>query len=303
MQRKPKIAVLSNCTGASISIALRVFEISEDVSSFELFSMSDTDRELLADSLSTYDFIVTALHGAKYGRLAAASLKKEFPSKTITFAVPFFSGLHPEFGYITHNGQHLINKNLLGDYHLGLPLELLKNGFDQAEIFEIISSNRYWSFFNPMKAWSLSIDTLKQRELDADIKFADFIESEALKSQCFYSFNHPSEKIVTQILRDFVRVSEIKSVIRGFPIAMHNLVDGAYLPVSDYVADELDLLYRTPQHIRRPRKVDEDFQILNLELVRKESFEFLLKYINENDARLEDLQVTSPIYFKDYVTL
>jgi Polysaccharide biosynthesis enzyme WcbI len=92
-----------------------------------------------------------------------------------------------------NNGKTL--QGPLGDYHNQTFLECWRNGLSIADAIELHYSIDYncESYGNIPE---ISLTELKTREKDCDIKISDFIEQRQHIHRLFFTFNHPTVKVL-----------------------------------------------------------------------------------------------------------
>lgn len=294
---RPSVAVLANCTHASIAATLRQCELFGKVQSFELYSLAPDLRSQVADELAGFDHILTIEHGESFLELSTAALRERFTSKVYSLPTPFFSGWQPDMAYLTNRGAFSDANHILGDYHSGLILAECQAGLSEQEVVERYVNGEAFERIDLQKIWNDSLSELRTREAQTDLRISDYIEAHSGGSQVFMSFNHPTEGLIRHIVQEFVnRVLGRVHTIAPLPIGQHNLYQDAFWPVHPVVANALNLKPSINQMFKSPNRFGAEW--FSIEEFARRSYRFF-----SIDNAPDNLAVLTPSYLQSNLIL
>jgi hypothetical protein len=242
---------MGNCQSAPIRDLLkRKIGVEADIVQIKpVHLLSKTDLGDVLVHLRQANIIVTHLISENYNELPIGTRQlKEIMrpgSKLIVVPNAHFIGYFPSFLYLKDSKGRTVAPRVAdyscfpSDYHdafciagkiKGLSLEELKSFYaEYAGAHDWIS-----------KYVGESLESLREREQECDVTFSDYIESEYTKSQLFWTFNHPSNRLLEYI------VAQIMGSIGMTPVAQENKVEylkGTVLPLFPFVANTMQMSF------------------------------------------------------------
>lgn len=253
---------MANCTHRSISEALRKSAVFEEVQSAELYSLSVEDREGLASTLDTFDFVLTVEHGASFGPLATAAVRERMGDKVFSLPTPFFSGTIPDMAYLIYQNNLARSEAVMGDYHSALILAECCAGYSEGEIVSRYLSGRSFERLDVQGIWEDSLNELKAREVSTEIALSPYIEAAAKDGSLadqFLSFNHPTEGLINYVASTFIE--KVKGILVSGELLRpdeHNLYDDAFWPMHPAVAERLGMPAISFKKFKRPARMGGD---------------------------------------------
>lgn len=196
---KIKIAIIGNCQARPIAEILRKQSDYIDIICEVIVHLTtDAEKEHYHPLLDKADVIITQVVADNYPCkfVTTQNLLNNFPGKVIKINNLFFNGYFPDFRYLRTSKGNLAGP--LTDYHSELVLNCYKSGFSKD--FTLSAFNKknirvkpYTNYFNH------SLNELKQRENNADVKICDFLEERLNDGQVlFHTFNHPTSELLVK---------------------------------------------------------------------------------------------------------
>lgn len=301
MVNKIRILVLGNCTSCSIALALKASNLFESVGTGVVFSMTDAERNAIASKISNYDFVVSLEHANWAGPLATTVLRERLGEKLITLPTPFFSGLFPDMANLNYKGVACYCQPVLDTLHSALILEEVKSGIADDEIVQRYVSGESFNRLNLNGIWNDSLEELKKRESQTDIKLSDFIEKTIEKKTIvsqFLTFNHPAEGLINHIATKAIHLITGKWLDKPLTREQHALNSGVRWPLHPAVAAHLSLPFSGDTRFRRPirlRTTAEEGWVEMEEFVRQ-SVTFFVQYKN-----LDRFEISTPYYLQKHI--
>lgn len=259
MANRANIIVLSNCTHASIKLGLLNSGTFATVDSVPVFSREPGDLNALSDSCKKYDFILTIHHGSEYGPVSTDALRDRFGAKVTSFPTPFFSALCPDMAYLKAGTEISRANSVMGDYHSALILGDLKAGLSCDQVVSRYDSGASFDSLDIKGVLNDNIAELKCREIRTELAISDFISEAIIDGSildAFLSFNHPTERVINHLIRNFIRTAGLQSQSKNFLSKdEHDLYKDAYWPVHPAVSETLGLPVSSKQSYKTPDRL------------------------------------------------
>ncbi len=255
MTKRPTCFVIANCTHRPIQAYLSATGLFSEVDSMALFSVKKDAFGEAFEKLKTYDYVFSIAHGRIWGSFEFTNLKAVFGNRAVTFATPFFTGLHPDLIYAA-NGQARAQSALLGDYHSGLVFWGFMTGRPVEEIIAMYHDAELPPIFALETAWQEAITELQARDRHVDIASAPIFDRMCREKAGMLTFNHPSMDIIAALCQGFCA-----KVFGGDVPAWadhgnihHHLTGDVRIPVMPAVIRAYQLPYRSlPTYKCRPK--------------------------------------------------
>ncbi|NKF50080.1 hypothetical protein G3R49_05790 [Shewanella sp. WXL01] len=225
--------VIGNCQAGPIAAMLdRMLPCWTKLQPILVHLINDQNKKQYAEIIKKADVIIHQPVSNAFGEFSTNNLKKIFHNKKfISFPVLYFSGYFSSLMYLRKPGGGTL-PGVLGDYHDSRLVRGVLSGLSNEEIVESISKS---SAVNARTKCKESIDVLRKREEELDIRVSNYLESEFSKRQLFYVFNHPSNELLLKVARSVIDILQ--------EVEVHQTFDKEYLDAlvcpadSDFIAE------------------------------------------------------------------
>lgn len=210
-----RIVVYGNCQagpiGRLIERATTGFEVVRVPPVHTILSTEILEIENLFRSA---DIVLGQPIGANWGRLGSESLKSFFEgSSWIEFPSIYFGGLFPYLQY-ARNGVGGVFRGPLGDYHDKRILKSFINGSSELEcLVDLLKLNENYCKSHFIK----SLNESRDRERNLQIQIMPYIEKHLTETRTLYTFNHPTNAVLWNIVIQFLDLIGTQSIIDGPP--------------------------------------------------------------------------------------
>jgi hypothetical protein len=200
-----KIAIIGNCQARPLAqligimtpeveiVTVAIAQLLKDAQEPEYMSKFDECDYIFAQKITdTYEckFIRTKL------------LKERYKDKIVTWINMYYTGYNPELVSI-RSASRLPLRGPLGDYHSETIIKGYRQGLSPAKCVERMFDPEY----NREKfagVPGLSLSELALRESDTDIRIAKFIAEYQGKERLFFTFNHPTSRLLIETSRQLL---------------------------------------------------------------------------------------------------
>jgi hypothetical protein len=253
---RQKVLILANCQGPALSKILEKVVDPDGKPVFELLSIKPvyelkaTEQSLLEELCQKCDILLYQPH-IKYQitpewRTSDYWVSITSAKRIISFPSIYFGGYNPELTYLRNNHSHHLNDGFV-DYHDKRIVKLFLDGYSKFEL------ERMFSKLQPVrndviKLANDSISALRMREQehDLDIIISDYIECNYQKERLFFTYNHPSNSILYEVIRQFMLLLKVESynMYKDFS----ELLCFDLFPISTSVIKYLDLEFSSDQN-------------------------------------------------------
>ena len=252
-----KIAVVANCQARPIAF---LFENALDGVEVVTVAIVHLLKDEQACEYESYfknaDFIVTQKIADNYPCqfIRTSELRKQYSQKIIEIPNLFYSGYNPELRYYRIPGKGTLN-GPLGDYHNELLFEAWSQGRSVADTKDIASDEGIWvEKYSHIPEQSLL--ELSKREFELDVEITDFLSLNISKERLFYTFNHPSLKVLAELVKR-IAVLISRRLKASFNIkAVDEPLNQFYIPINPHAASIIgfDLNKNTVSNCRGLKK-------------------------------------------------
>lgn len=237
-----RLLILSNCTHVGLARYAAALQAFESVTSHAIYEGDEAGRNAIHERLHEYDLILTIFHGAAWGSLATERLKQRFGDRTLSFPSIYFPALQPDCCLLVDRAgkpfPYIGSAGLLRMHQHGVGPEAALRRLQRGELP---------LFIEPRAYWDRSLDALRSRDAVCDIAIADIIEEECRLRPSMFTFNHHDMRILKRVVDAALILWGVAAPPRAAAEIRHDLEDHTIWPVYDFVAEALDLPYRTPQ--------------------------------------------------------
>ena len=205
-----KLLVIANCQGLPLARLLEVWFESSTVDVIAVHQSTQPSLQLFKSFLGeNYDAVLTQPISETYPLEFArtARIKDAFKGKTFTWPNAYFRGYNPELQYLRRGGSHCLGP--LGDYHVTTLIQAYLKGEAVEQAANLLADEDYnRSAYGAVAAQSLG--ELRERERSIDVPVASFIDENFAKQRLFYSFNHPSNRLLFELAQGLARKIGLK---------------------------------------------------------------------------------------------
>ena len=220
IQRKKKAAILANCQGQSIAHLLKKNDVF--AKAFDLLPLNpihllkESDAPKIHELVSSLDLLIHQPIGPHYGVFSSDNIVKSMKpdSCSISFPVLFFSGYNPETVYMKNIAGKTIQEMGYNDLNI---MKLFLAGFSPQDIVDQIISEDFYSHAFILNNYEQSINSLKEREKDLDVKISQFINNFAKERRLFFSMNHPTNEVLQKVTAQILSLLSIPFVNLNLP--------------------------------------------------------------------------------------
>lgn len=206
-----QIIVLGNCQARPVATYLN--EMTGGVSQYTPLIAHLSNSEQEADDfriLDAADLILTQPieDTFKASHLATSLLKMRYPNNVITWPNLFFIGQTPDIISLRDELGKVINGPLESYQSAGV-VNCWQNGMNADQAIEFLRNELPFPADVLKKAIVLSWENLSTRESQLDVRITDFIESRIERERLFFTFNHPSSRLLIEISERLCRVCDV----------------------------------------------------------------------------------------------
>lgn len=246
-----KVCILGNCQAQHLEMMIRIANPDVSVERLKpVFMMSAEDREPVYAALERADLVFAQRIAQEFGQnwLASTEIRATFGDKTIVWPNIYFDGIFPGIQYIYMKGGWKL-EGPLGDYHFAQIAQCFARGASLEEALDAFAGEKLLDLYpDPVGE---SLQRLREREADADLVISDHIEQRFAAERCFYTPNHPTNKVLGEMLRRMGERAAIELDIAKAINAPYRL-DEIYVATSAALVRKLDLPYdHEPSYLGR----------------------------------------------------
>ncbi|MCH2154699.1 MAG: WcbI family polysaccharide biosynthesis putative acetyltransferase [Opitutales bacterium] len=194
-----KVAVVANCQGRPISELLELCLPNLEVTYTAIVHLlKPADREHFFNELHNADLVIAQWVNDQYPREYCRTnvLRELFSDKLIVISNLYFRGQNPDLFYLRSDSNANI-EGPLGPYHssyvlrewlAGKSVDEIAEGWESVEVQKQIYGG----------VAEQSLQDLRSREREADVKISDYIEAHWKNKLLFYTFNHPTNELLVE---------------------------------------------------------------------------------------------------------
>lgn len=199
---KTQVLVVANCQGPFIARALELLHPGIAAKSIVVFQADKTKAAQYNKMIATSDFVFhfNVKPGFFLPALEARNIRSAVGDRSKTITNLFFSGLHPDFCYV--GGMNQRKPGPFGEYHSRFAITGYKLGLPAAETAALMGDAGLQEQLGYRDAFQNSIDELKHRDTELDIRFASVLEP-MMKGGALpmFTFNHPTPWVLLELAR------------------------------------------------------------------------------------------------------
>lgn len=273
------VGVLANCQVKPIQTILSSSAVfAQDhtiVPILPVHLISAEELETTARKIYDLDVLITqpVLDAARFGPLATTTLHESAPSSLSILKIPaiFYDGYFPTFGPIPGLKSSL---NFVHDYFI---TACFLRGLSVDQCIERLE-NDYMEEAEIDRRHTLSLRALKKREADfeVDVPISNHIEYRYAEEQLLFTFNHPTNTLVTSLCNDILEKLGYAADACPPP---GELLAGVHAPVYQPIRKALGLKWESPVPANEG----------NCMSLREMVEGFYLTYRSEDGAKLRDV--------------
>jgi hypothetical protein len=265
-----RIAIVGNCQARPVGTYLKQMCPSAEVLPETIVHLSklETSKDDL-DRLDKADLVIAQLvqDGYPASHLTSNNLRQRYGSKLLTWPNLFFTGNCVGTVYITkNNGSRLTGP--LAVYHNRFVYEAWQAGIPVSDASSTVRQYYLKETDSIRGSVQASLDEFERRDIDADIRIFDYLNSNWRRQKLFYTFNHPSSSLMIELTR---RIAEAAKINVEIDIAEYFEPEplNQYVPGVPAEADKvLDIEYRT---VETSKGISTD-KVINGALKEEKSF-------------------------------
>lgn len=201
-----KIAVVANCQARPLALALPKLVDSVEVCGVVITHLAKDHEEADCDAfLSAADFIfaqsVVDAYPTAFVRTGA--LRRKYGAKVVSWPNLFFKGQTPDLCYVTTPPSRRVI-GPLGDYQNRLVFDQWRAGRPASDAIRALEQGGDWLAALDAVP-SLSLAELRGRPSDIGGAVIDYIESHWRDERLFFTFNHPTAKLLLMVATQLLR--------------------------------------------------------------------------------------------------
>ena len=213
-----KILVHANCQNRPIADLFEAARPDIEVLRIPPIHLLTKDHvERVQSAAKLADYILMQPMSDVFGEFGSSGIKAVATGKLVTFNSIYFSGPFPYLTYLRKpEGGSVVGP--LIDYHDSRILRAYISGKTQSECLASFDEES-----EPFcrSTYEKSISELKGREAGVDIKLVRMIEENISNKCLFYTFNHPSNDILWEVVKQFLAIA-------GEPVPDGDVPSGAH---------------------------------------------------------------------------
>lgn len=250
-----KLLILANCQAVALSKICEKITTADGAPLFQVltvkpvYEMTKEERPRLEGLLQECDILLYQPHFkhkfTPEWRTSDYWVANTTAQYKVSFQSLFFSAYNPELTYVRNkHGQHL-NEGFV-DYHDKRILKLFLQDKPETEIADFFSSIQPVEI-DITQVLADSLKEMKTREVEQNlvIKVSGFIEKNFTKQRLFYTYNHPANAVLYEVVRQLLVIVGHESSIL-VPIK-NELLRFDYFPISPAVEKFLGLEFSDNQ--------------------------------------------------------
>lgn len=195
------------------------------------------ERDILA-KLDDCDWIFCQrVVEAQAGFVTTAALKSKYRERAISWPNVYFDGYFPGIQYLYRaDGRKVLGP--IDEYHFSFIIEAFEHSLPKEYCVELIETASIFNVF-PQPIHS-SLARLDQREMELDVRIADYLASYMGGGRLFYTMNHPTELVMRELMMRLLGAASLAGSLRGDYIGSY-LLDKIVLPFFPAIRDRYKL--------------------------------------------------------------
>ena len=195
-----KIVVVGNCQARPIGYCLSKYNKNFNIlEPLIVHLLTNSDIEVINHTLIEADVIVSQQLNKSYHIecLRTENLKQQYGAKLVVIPNIFLTKYCPDLVYISSPDLGRL-PSMLDIYHSRIIFEAWSSNENIASTISRLDDKDYWN--NEYRDnVSKSISELEKRDMESDITVSDIIENVSEKDRPFFTFNHPSNRVLAAL--------------------------------------------------------------------------------------------------------
>ena len=237
-----KICILGNCQAQHLEMMLSFGNKTLSIDRLPpVFDLKLEDKDKIYNALHQADVIFAQRIANEFGLtfISSNELRIHFGNKIVVWPNIYFDGIFPGIQYIYHNkfGKLL---GPLGDYHFSQIYQSHKLGMSVQDAVVAFSGNGV--FHKTPDPIGLSLEQLRERELECDVQISDYLESNWRNRRLNYTPNHPTNHVLGEMLTRLCKFANVRANRAKAENAPYRL-DQIYIPASSSIIRRFSLPY------------------------------------------------------------
>ena len=135
-------------------------------------------------------------------------LKKKWGDRVVVWPNIYYRGYNPELIYL-RAADHRPLRGPLGDYHNHTFIDGWAKGLSVQETLDLHYDYDY-NFEMYHHVPTDSLEEMKMREKDCDVKITQYIEDKRWRYRLFFTFNHPKKKLLLYTAKNLIKQIKVK---------------------------------------------------------------------------------------------
>lgn len=198
--KKPKLLVIGNCQARPVTALLGATEHFECLSPIILQLAKTAESEAHLAHISEADIVLAQKTNDNFPvRHLRSSVLRQSHSNIVVWPNMFFSGQQPFIRYMTHITT---NSRMVGPIEALHDVRIFARWLYSRRLTEQLWQPDENEFSRTIAARSIA--DLIEREDDCDIRISDFIAEHARTERLFFTFNHPTRRVLDELCNRFM---------------------------------------------------------------------------------------------------
>lgn len=212
-----KVVFVGNCQAQALAQITHFLEIDIEIEFVPfVFDIPNFDTQEVKDKIYNSDFVFSQRVSEDYAVefIRPSVLKETMGSKVTIWPNIYFDGYFPGVRYVyAPDGTKITGP--LTDYHFVQIQDSWARGIPAEQAWEHLVSPLACTGL-PDDPVADSLFHLRHREQYADVHISDYIEDNFAREKIFYSMNHPTDKVILEMLARLFRSAGISTSIPAF---------------------------------------------------------------------------------------
>jgi len=203
------VVIVGNCQARPLATILPILNSRIEVIDVAIVHLLKSDQHKdYQPSFESSDLIIAQLVNNTYpcDFVRTSFLKEYYGSKVISIVNLYFTGYTPDWFYMRIPGKGPL-KGPMGDYQNRTIFEAWKRGLSAEKAAFLLQDKEYNQQFRSSSENSLL--ALTEREFGADVIISDFIQENCHLSRLFFTFNHPSMRLIIEYSRRIIKFIDL----------------------------------------------------------------------------------------------
>ena len=234
--RCPSVVIIGNCQAHPMSLMLQLYFSIHVSGVYMVHRPGAMNPDELNDVCEKADYILAqpVKDTYKTKEFHTSRLMRDYPGKVIQWVNCFFTGYNPELRYLPLAGQRL--PGALGDYHISDIAKGYLDGTD-ARTVELSLLDVDYNEESYKDSWDATLNEfeIREKEFDTGAPVAKFIRNAASQVQLFYTFNHPTNRLLFHVAKQIARVIGVEAEFDFNNRVLIERLSDIQLPVNPFI--------------------------------------------------------------------